>query len=93
VPIVGVINRRDETGSAPQAESDVQATLAHEVFHCYQARHFADQLARVPEASWWVESTAEFVAETVYPCNRSALWHSERFVADDTVPREPPPAL
>ncbi|MEX2161649.1 MAG: hypothetical protein WD751_07000 [Anaerolineales bacterium] len=42
--------------------------LAHELFHCYQFWNW-NEAARVPptENKWWMEGTAEYFGNTVYP--------------------------
>lgn len=44
-------------------------TLAHEMFHCYQFwnYHAASRVVSYEEADWWMEGTAEYFGNTVYP--------------------------
>jgi hypothetical protein len=43
-------------------------TIAHEIFHCFQAWHLRDQLNRPGMDSWWWgEGTAEYYSNLVYP--------------------------
>jgi len=41
-------------------------TIAHELFHVFQATRFANAAA-LPEAKWWVEGSADFFSNLVYP--------------------------
>lgn len=76
--IISMVERREGStvGSVPQR--DLQAFVAHEVMHCYQTTHFPDQFRNVKSTSraWWVESTAEYIAQDLYPCNRLTLNHA-----------------
>jgi hypothetical protein len=48
--------------------SDFKFVVAHEIFHCFQARHF-EELMGGDEADWWAEGTAEYFANLVYPAS------------------------
>jgi hypothetical protein len=44
-------------------------TIAHEMFHCFQFWNYHAASREVPygEADWWMEGTAEYFSNTVYP--------------------------
>src|SRR5574340_130751 len=44
-------------------------TVAHEMFHCYQTWNLREQLitAGYTSADWWVEGSAEYFSNVVYP--------------------------
>lgn len=48
--------------------ADFKFVVAHEIFHCFQARHY-EALMGVDGQDWWVEGTAEYFANLVYPGN------------------------
>lgn len=49
--------------------------LAHEVFHCFQWRHYGS-LMGIDARDWWVEGGAEYFANLVYPS--ADFEHAER---------------
>lgn len=72
--ITSVVDTRDG-GNRPVDPRDIKATVAHEIFHCYQLNYFRRQEHATSEAlhdGWWVEGTAEFVASQLYPCNETS---------------------
>ncbi|MHB1481019.1 MAG: DUF6055 domain-containing protein [Bellilinea sp.] len=48
---------------------DFKQVVAHEIFHCFQAWNLRDQLitAGYASADWWVEGSAEYFSNVVYP--------------------------
>jgi hypothetical protein len=46
-----------------------QQKMAHEIFHCFQVRNYHDQLLGpgLVSSNWWVEGTAEYFSNLVYP--------------------------
>jgi hypothetical protein len=57
-------------GRAGGGEFDVfKQILAHEIFHCYQFWNYNARSLGVPysENKWWVEGTAEYFGNVVYP--------------------------
>jgi hypothetical protein len=55
--------------AAAQAPAAFQQTIAHELFHCYQHTNLTAQ-ERGPnpdDNAWWVEGSAEFFGNIVYP--------------------------
>ncbi|MCJ7513231.1 MAG: DUF6055 domain-containing protein [Anaerolineales bacterium] len=59
-----IINPASMTLDIPHYEQ----TIAHEIFHCFQAWHLRDQLNRPGMDSWWWgEGTAEYFGNLVYP--------------------------
>lgn len=88
LPIISIVDRWDEgTTAGTQPRNDFQATVAHEVFHCYQSEYVLDQLENVESRlrAWWVEGTAEFVSQSIYPCSRSSLEFAEQYAPDQNV--------
>ena len=61
-------------GNTPVAPADVQSTIAHEIYHCYQKKYFRSQerAANKVDDGWWVEGTAEFVGNFLFPCGPNA---------------------
>ena len=51
-------------------ESWAKQLLAHEVFHCFQTWNLSDQEAGPDVAAndWWLEGSAEYFSNLVYPC-------------------------
>jgi hypothetical protein len=47
--------------------TEANNTLAHEIFHCYQAMDFPDLSAFYTAPSWLIEGEAEWVGDTLYP--------------------------
>jgi hypothetical protein len=45
----------------------LQMTVAHELFHCVQYATWPDLMAEYDAHKWWVEGTAETVAQAVFP--------------------------
>jgi hypothetical protein len=41
--------------------------IAHEVFHCFQYTRFSAQKVNLKASDWWVEGSAEFFSNLVYP--------------------------
>lgn len=57
-------------GNSPADPQDVKATIAHEIYHCYQKKYFRRQERADPDVDgWWVEGTAEFVGTQLFPCS------------------------
>jgi len=62
--------------------ASIQATVAHELYHCYQFKYFRDQMYSGSETSvygWWMEGTAEFFSSQLYPCNATSLGFAREF--------------
>jgi len=47
--------------------SDYEQTVAHEVFHCFQGFNFENSFSG--DHDWWVEGSAVYFSNTVYPDN------------------------
>ena len=49
--------------------ADYKQAIAHEIFHCFQAWNLRDQMlnATYDSSGWWVESSAEYFSNLVYP--------------------------
>jgi Family of unknown function (DUF6055) len=66
-----VFTKAVERNSTGRLTSQVLGqTLAHELFHCFQARNYAPQFdasGSPNRTGWWVEGTAEYFANLVYP--------------------------
>lgn len=55
------------------SRTQLRATLAHELFHCFQFTAVAD--SRYPDVpTWIIEGSAEFVAATIAPGASGAFW-------------------
>ncbi|MDX9992506.1 MAG: hypothetical protein RBS68_10705 [Anaerolineales bacterium] len=49
-------------------EPEYKQIIAHEIFHCFQAWNLREQLdGPMLDSSWWVEGTAEYFSNLVYP--------------------------
>lgn len=51
-------------------EEKLKQLIAHEVFHCFQITNFREQTLwgiRHEENSWWLEGSAQFFSNLVYP--------------------------
>ena len=84
--VTTIVTRWASGGVEGVSAEDVKATLAHEIFHCYQAKYFNAQLNGAEgqdEDGWWVEGTAEFFADMVYPCASSIASSASGYVAED----------
>jgi len=57
------------------SESDVsfKFTIAHEVFHCEQL-WTSERQFNATGGLWWLEGTAEYFANVVYPCSNEEQW-------------------
>ncbi len=55
--------------SYSQSLAQFQQTIAHEVFHCYQFENLEDEVFEPEDdaSDWWVEGTAEYFSNVVYP--------------------------
>ncbi len=77
VYMTGILPQGDAGGrrSGRLAARELQATVAHEVYHCYQETYFHDQATGrlFEDSTWWVESTAEYIANRLYPCNDNSI--------------------
>jgi hypothetical protein len=51
-------------GKTPEAFKQI---VAHEVFHCFQYTHFTVPKVVLKASDWWVEGSAEFFSNLVYP--------------------------
>jgi hypothetical protein len=55
--------------------SEINDTVAHEVFHCYQGTDYPSLTAFYTAPSWIIEGSAEWVGETLAPTpSDSAFW-------------------
>ncbi len=45
----------------------IQQTVAHEMFHCFQYQRNWAQVANYEAGAWWIEGTAEYFGNVVYP--------------------------
>ena len=57
----------------------LQYTAAHELFHCVQFATWPDLMAEYANHGWWVEGTAETVAQAVFPNMDEAFRWSYNF--------------
>ncbi len=49
-------------------QDNFQQIVAHEIFHCFQAWNLPDQYFKPgDDAAWWVEGSAEYFSNVVYP--------------------------
>lgn len=86
VYVTAIVNRLADGGTGLVSPEDVKSTLAHEIFHCYQAKYFNAQFngaAGLDEGGWWTEGTADFFADMVYPCAGETVRHATAYVAED----------
>ena len=63
-------------------------TLAHEAFHCIQSSRYWDQTKAgggVRYKDWWVEGTAQYFGNTVYPDVNQEWDHSRRYDPDNAL--------
>ena len=59
----------DGSAPTPRTPDSVKATVAHEVYHCYQFKYFAAQMAiDRGDNDWWLEATAKHFELLVYGC-------------------------
>lgn len=59
----------DGSAPTPKTPAQVKATVAHEVYHCYQFKYFEEQIAvSRDDSGWWVEGTAKHFENLVYGC-------------------------
>ena len=58
-----------------------QQTVAHEVFHCFQLWNFPAHTAKGYKSAneWWVEGSAEYFSNTVYPTTNDEWKRVNRF--------------
>lgn len=77
VYVTDLIDVADD-GNRPTDPLDVKSTIAHEIYHCYQKEYFSDQItaAHEEEDGWWVEGTAEFMANRIFPCSPFAAGYA-----------------
>jgi hypothetical protein len=59
-------------------EDYYKQVVAHELFHCFQDRNFWDQTGPAA-ADWWVESTAEYFSNVVYPTTNAEKTYWNQF--------------
>ncbi|MCS6870138.1 MAG: hypothetical protein RML95_06080 [Anaerolineae bacterium] len=77
VPVVGSNRSNRETVChitvfnipANQVAGTLAITIVHELVHCYQGFHIREDPPRLalPARAWWIEGTAEWLAQKVYP--------------------------
>ncbi|MCB1844991.1 MAG: hypothetical protein KDI09_18645 [Halioglobus sp.] len=71
-----------------QEYEDFKQTLAHEAFHCIQSSRYWDQTkagGNVPYKDWWLEGTAEYFSNTVYPDVNREWRHSGMYNPDTSL--------
>jgi hypothetical protein len=59
-----------DPSSANDSEEAFRQTIAHELFHCFQIWNFSwglDNYQNYQASKWWVEGTAEYFSNVVYP--------------------------
>ncbi|MBE9553441.1 MAG: hypothetical protein IMF05_08260, partial [Proteobacteria bacterium] len=86
VYVTQFVNRLEDGSTTLASPEDVKASLAHEIFHCYQKKYFNAQMngaGGMDEDGWWVEGTADFFADMVYPCAGETADHAKGYVAKD----------
>jgi hypothetical protein len=55
-------------GALTQPDAFFEQEVAHEMFHCFQGKNIFTWLnGRYSEQKWWLEGTAEYFANVVYP--------------------------
>lgn len=57
----------------------LQFTAAHELFHCVQFATWPELMAEYASHNWWVEGTAETVAQAVFPNVDAAFTEGHNF--------------
>ncbi len=57
----------------------LQFTAAHELFHCVQYATWPALMAEYDKHNWWVEGTAETVAQAVFPTAEFAFKEGHKF--------------
>ncbi len=59
-----------DTKSVGDVLQKFHTTIAHEVFHCIQGATWPDQTKQYNKgATWWVEGTAQYIANWIYPAS------------------------
>ena len=56
--------------------SQVNVTLMHEMFHCFQATDYSTLTAFYDAPRWLIEGSAEWVGETLAPSQPDVLWQN-----------------
>ena len=56
--------------------SQVNVTLMHEMFHCFQAVDYSTLTAFYDAPRWLIEGSAEWVGETLAPSQPDVLWQN-----------------
>ena len=68
---------------ALSSEAEFKQTLAHEIFHCYQVLFLPEPTEpNFDQQKWWVEGSADFFSNVVYPTYNVEWTLSNRFDAD-----------
>ena len=57
--------------------SQVNVTLMHEMFHCFQAVDYPTLKAVHDAPGWLIEGSAEWVGETLAPSQPDVLWQND----------------
>jgi len=89
------------TMQTPNNVISFKQTLAHEIFHCYQFKNlyghtmgsaalrssddFAAKVLFRASRLWWVDGTAEYFGNTVYPCNQKEYERIGKFDSESPV--------
>ncbi len=60
------------------SDNEFKHTIAHEIFHCIQLWKSTRQV-RASGSDWWVEGTAEYFANYVYPCENGEQQYVNKF--------------
>jgi len=55
------------TGLQKVTLAQLKQVIAHELAHCFQYANFLPQIHRVGFTDWWVEGTAEYLSNVIYP--------------------------
>ncbi len=86
--INALLNNLEEGGTRTAAPRDLQSTIAHEIFHCYQQIYYPAQnngSADEKEDGWWTEATADFAADMVYPCADETARHARAYKPEERI--------
>lgn len=85
------------TGALDTSAEHLMQTIAHEVFHCFQNENFGlqssgpwdpvyvDSLFQAGITRWWVEATAEFFSNVVYPTTNAEFLETRKYTPEITI--------
>ncbi len=84
-------------GALSTSVEHLMQTIAHEVFHCFQNENlgmqssgvwdpvYVDSLFQAGITRWWVESTAEFFSNVVYPTTNAEHLETRKYTPEATI--------